>query len=199
MTMYSVPSCDPTSYSRQMFGCVTAKMARASRSKGRLRSASPATSWGRILMATFQSSRVSRARYTSPFLPPQREPYQRADARVGKCSAGTRFSSKGRCRVQHRGPPCASPYPQPDAQPEFRRDNAEQQKTEHYMSRPAPGSPRAPAKRDRGDALCTFPRRRPAHPRHRFAIRRRHALSRSEHGVRRQPARFRWDSDRSCA
>src|SRR5437773_10871808 len=52
-----------------MFGCESWEMVFASRWKRTLSCASLANSAGRILMATARSSRVSRARYTSPIPP----------------------------------------------------------------------------------------------------------------------------------
>src|SRR5579864_1424350 len=52
-----------------MLGWFNEEMVRASRSKRSLASALSARCGGRILMATLRSSRVSRARYTSPIPP----------------------------------------------------------------------------------------------------------------------------------
>src|SRR3954468_20038198 len=52
-----------------MFGCDREEIARASRSKRALRSGSEERCEERTLIATVRSSRVSRARYTSPIPP----------------------------------------------------------------------------------------------------------------------------------
>src|SRR5438045_4895443 len=69
MTRKSIPLALPTSYSVQMFGCVRAEIVRASRSKRSRDSVSAERCAGRTLMATERSSRVSRARHTSPMPP----------------------------------------------------------------------------------------------------------------------------------
>ena len=83
-TAYRTPSCSPTSKSGTTFGCESAATARASFSKRRTLSGSPAWAAVRILTATSRWSRVSKARKTSPIPPaptdatisygPRREP-----------------------------------------------------------------------------------------------------------------------------
>ncbi len=67
--MYEIPPSDPMSWIVTMFGWFRAEADRASFSKRFNRSASDASSAGSTLIATSRSSRVSRARYTSPIPP----------------------------------------------------------------------------------------------------------------------------------
>src|SRR5436190_408428 len=124
-----------------MCGWFSAATARASRSNRSRKVGSPATVAGRILIATVRSSRVSRARYTSPMPPapmaamtsygPRRVPGPRDMDWGARIVAQTRRSGglveQGRCAAFDRdiadrrrddAPAVGEDlHPQPDADP----------------------------------------------------------------------------------